>query len=596
MADIKLNYSLFLENQEFQIPKIQETIIAVSKNVADELLIKEKYIVISRVSSKTFNDFLKFWQNKEMIPEIDASNFAEYQQLNQEFGMLTEILSSKQDDPSFNISCLITNSQCDKHSIETSISRNLDQYLDEKYADQMYQIPIQSLYNIFYNKERILHNYSNAYRFITKTLLSNNNENNQASDLFLLAYSIDGNKLFDESPEYLEDLIHKSIDNGCKIPKFNMTSLFKAIDPVLQNQINELILTNNYKELRNKISNEKITLIDYSHINDQITKIPDLAFFICESIKKFVSPLKLNCIGKYAFFKCSCLTEIFIPETTEIIEKGAFIGCSKLERIKIPKNVKTIPELLFNGCTSLKEINLPNELQSIEFGAFMGCRNLESLIIPDSTNSIGGYSFLRCFSLKTIKLPSKLTDIYHGLFQDCEKIENIDIPDSVVNIWPNAFNGCKSLKKISIPTQKDKKISIKEGVFENCSSLVDVSLPSNLEIIKANTFCNCTKLQNIDIPKTVTIIECCAFRSCSSLVKVELPPNLKYINWATFLDCSSLEHVEFPNIEIGVHEYAFIGCKKLKEVEFSLSINNKENNTLFFNSFDPNTTIKLKNA
>lgn len=355
-----------MKDQEFQIPKIQETIVAVSKRVADLLLIKSKYIVNSNISSETFHNFVKFWQNQENIPEINASNFVEYQQLSQEFGMLNDIISSKQKDPLFNISCLSNNSKCDKSVIETSISRNLDQYLDEKYVDQMYQIPIQSLYNIFYNKERVLHNYSNACRFITKTLSSNNNDkDNQISNLLILSYSIDGNILFDESPELLEELITKSNDYGLKIPKFNMTSLFKSANPVLQQEINELILANNYKGLRDKICKEKITTLEYPKDNNQITKIPDFAFYNCVSIKKFVSPMKLNSICKYAFFGCSCLTEIFIPETTETIEKGAFCGCLKLKRIKIPANVKTISDIAFYDCVLLEELNLPNALQSI---------------------------------------------------------------------------------------------------------------------------------------------------------------------------------------------------------------------------------------
>lgn len=130
MTKSKTSYDLIFRNQILHVPKIQEIIISVSKRVADELLNSNKYIVKSNVSDDIFQNFVDFWIDNKKIPIIDHTNLTEYQQLSQEFGMLSELISSKKD-PLFNILCLSNNSKCDKSSFEKNISCNLDLYLEK---------------------------------------------------------------------------------------------------------------------------------------------------------------------------------------------------------------------------------------------------------------------------------------------------------------------------------------------------------------------------------------------------------------------------------------------------------------------------------
>ena len=134
----------------------------------------------------------------------------------------------------------------------------------------------------------------------------------------------------------MNEITEKCNSYGIKPPKFD----FLLQDPILMNEIKELILLNKFTELRNKINNEKITYIEFP---DNITEIPDFAFFKCSTLKKIVTSIQLKTIGKYAFYCCHSLTKIFIPETVETVGKGAFSGCFKLEKINLP-NIKIISE------------------------------------------------------------------------------------------------------------------------------------------------------------------------------------------------------------------------------------------------------------
>lgn len=606
MAESRNNYDLILKNKKFHVPKIQETIISVSKKVADELLNYNQYYVISNVSENIFQNFIEFWKDKQKIPIIDHTNFVEYQKLNQEFGMLTEIIISKTDDPLFNILCLSNDVNCDKNSIERSIASNLDQYL-EKYAKEMYQIPINSLYNIFKHQERILHNYSKACHFITQTLIPLDSDN---INLFILAECLDGREIYKQSPELFCDFASKCSQNGFNIPDFYFSIISeenRQKDPILQKEIKELILSNNYQKLRDKINKEQITLLQ---IPDEITKIPDFAFFKCTSLQKVTTSMNLTSIGNYAFFGCHSLTGIFIPDSVEIIGKSAFAGCLKLEKVKIPKKMKKIEEFTFEGCSSLEEVCFHDNLEEICINSFYSCQKLKKLFIPDSVRKLTEWSFCHCPSIEEVRLPSNLIVFNAGIFQACYKLEKIDIPSSVTKICAYAFNSCKSLKKIVIPSQVK---SIDAMTFANCSSLTDVSLPQNLESIKEmaffncsslqainlpgtltsiekSAFANCSKLQKIDLPMSLTSLGMDAFNSCSSLTKIQIPPKISFIDMRTFFNCTSLESVVFPQCNVGISCEGFIRCPNLKEIELSMS----SNDLLHFNAFEPQLQIKLR--
>ena len=88
--------------------------------MVDQLLDNNKYIVRSNVRSEIFQSFEK------EIPDIQLSNFNEFELLSQEFEMMTGIIAKTKNLPLFKIESLINNSCSDKLSIENDISKQLD--------------------------------------------------------------------------------------------------------------------------------------------------------------------------------------------------------------------------------------------------------------------------------------------------------------------------------------------------------------------------------------------------------------------------------------------------------------------------------------
>ena len=140
---------------------------------------------------------------KILSNKLTAEVYSDFNQLTNEFNITKKFITLDQLNPLDKIKYIV---ECkiklkDKTYFENEISKNLDFYLD-KYARELNFLPIESLYNIFYNKDRKLISQEKAYRFITKTLIKDNDDKNEDS-LYILLKSIDGDKLFNESPELL---------------------------------------------------------------------------------------------------------------------------------------------------------------------------------------------------------------------------------------------------------------------------------------------------------------------------------------------------------------------------------------------------------
>ena len=100
--------------------------------------------------------------------DINEANIWEYTLLNDEFGLIEKYLSSPEIEHLFNISNLLhpdylpslknmKGYSFDKSSIENHISHHLDKYIAVS-PNELSKIPLTSLGNIFYNKERCLKN------------------------------------------------------------------------------------------------------------------------------------------------------------------------------------------------------------------------------------------------------------------------------------------------------------------------------------------------------------------------------------------------------------------------------------------------------
>lgn len=160
----------FVGDKKFEIPNSIDTIDKIPRDkntIINELLHNKKYYVQSNVGDASFKSFLNFLE-KDEIPEITKSNYWEYYELSNEFGILKDYLSQEQFQPFFylnNIINLYTNPNVDKCAIENIIAKNLDHCLTN-FPNEIKNIQINSLYNIFNHPEKNLKDQDMAYTFI----------------------------------------------------------------------------------------------------------------------------------------------------------------------------------------------------------------------------------------------------------------------------------------------------------------------------------------------------------------------------------------------------------------------------------------------
>lgn len=155
------------------------------------------------------------------MPEITKSNYWEYLQLSDEFGVLKDYLSQKQFMPFFNlknINDLCKNPNADKKCIENIIARNFDYYLTN-FPNDLLCIQFNFLYNIFSNPERNLKNQDMAYKFIVNngmqekkyffTLLETLDVEEMKSEENIIDASIKIKEHFGFSPKNTEKIVLK---------------------------------------------------------------------------------------------------------------------------------------------------------------------------------------------------------------------------------------------------------------------------------------------------------------------------------------------------------------------------------------------------
>lgn len=217
------------------------------------------------------------------------------------------------------------------------------------------------------------------------------------------------------------------------------------------------------------------------------TKIPDYAFYGCDSIKNVTMPDGITSIGYKAFENCSELTEVVMPDSVVNIDEEAFYNCRKLTGIVIPDRVKSIGNQ-----------------------AFYDCAGLESIIIPDSVTYIGSRA-LASTGLVNVKLSNSITSIPDGIFSYCTELKSITIPDQVRSIGNEAFDNCTSLRSIIIPDSVKK---IGSMAFRYCTALQSVRIGSGVESIVEHVFYYCTNLETVELSKNIMEIEQGAFDAC----------------------------------------------------------------------------------
>lgn len=189
----QVQLKLQFKYKKYEIPIIFKGLFDVEKNISLQLLYNpnHEYKVISNVSEEVFLTFISYWIDGNE-PIITFENYFEYLQLNQEFGIMNDILDQARknfNEYEQNL-YILKNSKCqDVSSIEKEVSAHLDEYIT-KHGKELMSLEIQKLFNIFSSDNLNLTKQDEAYQ-----LIKNHYVNHKNDEIFILLCTLEGKKL-----------------------------------------------------------------------------------------------------------------------------------------------------------------------------------------------------------------------------------------------------------------------------------------------------------------------------------------------------------------------------------------------------------------
>lgn len=146
------------------------------------------------------------------------------------------------------------------------------------------------------------------------------------------------------------------------------------------------------------------------------------------------------------FFVFRNVEELTLPDSLKTIGNNAFCNNVSLKKVTFGKNIEKIGKDTFDNCRQLKTVILPDSVKKIGESAFSRCTRLEKLVIPASLKSWRKDITEQCPSLKTIVNRSKKTI----------QIDNCDGK----RIWKVAGKKTTSIPKGKTAKSRGKQIPI----------------------------------------------------------------------------------------------------------------------------------------
>ena len=243
------------------------------------------------------------------------------------------------------------------------------------------------------------------------------------------------------------------------------------------------------------------------NIGENVTNIPDYAFYNCTRLASITFPNSVTGIGEKAFYS-TAISELTIVSSVERIGNNAFEHCTNLTTVNfnatncttagnlvfllddafttlnIGQNVTRIPSYLFSGCAITSDLTIPNFVTIIGSGAFANCNGLTSVNIGNSVTSIGSSAFKDCTGLSgALTIPNSVTSIGGAAFQNCSGFTSLTLGSSVAEISMNAFAACTGISIIySLATTPP-----------TLSSFAVVNMDTNIPVIVP---CGCVSAYN----------------------------------------------------------------------------------------------------
>lgn len=302
---------------------------------------------------------------------------------------------------------------------------------------------------------------------------------------------------------------------------------------------------------------------------DDITRIPDKAFYMSKLNGKIDLPMSVKSIGAYAFAKTAC-TDFSLPDRVTEIGEGAFESCHNFRTLNLPRDLKKIGNRAFYDCLLSGELNIAYNVMEIGDYAFSGCTSLTKLSLTSSLQRIGANAFNGCKNLKCeLAIPSTVTEIGDGAFKECSNLYGtLTLPANLKKIGSKTFENCKFFTgTLVIPNSVTE---IGQDAFSDCSRFTGLSLPNNLRKIEFGAFARCTNLTGpLSIPETVKEIGSYAFYNCTGFTgDFILPSALESIGTDAFANTQNTNNLVFQSLPKGMQN-GYHDCKMRRYVNLS---------------------------
>ena len=302
---------------------------------------------------------------------------------------------------------------------------------------------------------------------------------------------------------------------------------------------------------------------------DDITRIPDKAFYMSKLNGKIDLPMSVKSIGAYAFTKTAC-TDFFLPDRVTEIGEGAFESCYNFRTLNLPRDLKKIGPRAFKDCLLSGHLDIAYNVTEIGDYAFSGCTSLTKLTLTSSLQRIGAYAFSGCKWLDCeLAIPSSVTEIGDGAFKDCTYLSGkLILPANLKKIGSKTFENCKFFTgTLVIPNSVTE---IGQDAFSDCSRFTGLSLPNNLRKIGYGAFARCTNLTGrLSIPETVKEIGSYAFYNCPKFTgDFILPSALESIGMDAFGNTQTTNRLVFQSLPKGMQN-GYGNCKMKRYVNLS---------------------------
>lgn len=302
---------------------------------------------------------------------------------------------------------------------------------------------------------------------------------------------------------------------------------------------------------------------------DDITRIPDKAFYMSKLNGKIDLPMSVKSIGAYAFAKTAC-TDFSLPDRVTEIGEGAFESCHNFRTLNLPRDLKKIGNRAFYDCLLSGELNIAYNVMEIGDYAFSGCTSLTKLSLTSSLQRIGANAFNGCKNLKCeLAIPSTVTEIGDGAFKECSNLSGtLTLPGKLTRIGSKVFANCENFTgTLVIPNSVTE---IGQEAFSDCSRFTGLSLPNNLRKIEFGAFARCINLSGpLSIPETVKEIGSYAFYNCPKFTgDFVLPSALESIGTDAFANTQDKNRLVFQSLPKGMQN-GYHDCKMRRYVNLS---------------------------